>query len=236
MFMLITLCRAADAVIANKREKVVQCASGLVNPFVRVWRHVWVHSVFTSPSNCEEASGEYSKETAWWLIRSQGKKGGNPDKNLSWPLCEVGSHLTGVSPYNNLRGERNTLWYGNVTQNYSKKKKNIQKMQIYPRGRLQQRAQDRARQLNPSPISYGSPLILMRRWRPAVHVPQPSLFHSLIFWPSPQYLPRCNAAVNYRRRAADEQCEGQKEGVKGLGRLRRSNWTLVSLNIGDEIG
>lgn len=136
MFMLITLCRAADAVIANKREKVVQCASGLVNPFVRVWRHVWVHSVFTSPSNCEEASGEYSKETAWWLIRSQGKKGGNPDKNLSWPLCGVGSHLTGVSPYNNLRGERNTLWYGNVTQNYSKKKEKYSKNADISKGQV----------------------------------------------------------------------------------------------------
>lgn len=73
----------------------------------------------------------------------------------------------------------------------------------------------------------------MQRYRPAVHVPQPSLFHSLIFWHSSQYLPRCNAAVNYRCRAVDERCKGRRkewEGWRAAG-LRRSNWTLVLLNL-----
>lgn len=103
------------------------------------------------------------------------------------------------------------------------------------------RARDRgeaAKQFNPSPISCGGPLILMQRYRAAVHVPQPSLFHSLIFWHSSQYLPRCNAAVNYRCRGADEQCERRKgkSESENVGLHKRRDWaeanrTLVLLNV-----
>ena len=78
----------------------------------------------------------------------------------------------------------------------------------------------------------------MQRYRAAVHVPQPSLFHSLIFWHSSQYLPRCNAAVNYRCRGADEQCEGRKgkSESENVGLHKRRDWaeanrTLVLLNV-----
>lgn len=85
------------------------------------------------------------------------------------------------------------------------------------RGALGQGAQDRVRQFNPSPISCGSPLILVQHYRPVLHVPQPSLFLSLISWHSPQYLPRCNAAINYRCRAADGQREGRRESKRSWG-------------------
>lgn len=125
------------------------------------------------------------------------------------------NYRSGISPLQSPPRKEDKTYFGMEMKEKITVKKNGRHSSL--RGALGQGPRDRVRQFNPSPISCGSPLILVQRYRPVLHVPQPSLFLSLISWHSPQYLPRCNTAINYRCRAADGQREGRMESKRGWG-------------------
>lgn len=182
--VLITQCHAADAIIVTRereRDEGVSPRRAALIP-LRASRRctAWASHWFMLCVSYGRFRGHWGnwwpfkrKQPSWVAFSGARQRGRKMITRSNCLYFKLAPYRVQTKLSHRGKGGRNLLWYGNETQNYSKKKRHSCPKGGFFGWRVWDRG-EAAKQFNPSPISCESPLISVQMLQPKQHSARPS--------------------------------------------------------------